>query len=183
MKLITSDGKAIKSMIASIGKRSASLKSDIDVAARCCILHAVEFGDITLADALLKAMGDGWRLNALRAWFGEFGPVIWVPKDANTKKEAHFGINKERRAVMLAELNKDRDAVVGKLAKVMAYWEFKPEPEFEGFDLPKEIEKLVAKARKIEADPVKAAKSDLTGIDKLMAYGFGRAADRRPLNQ
>lgn len=163
------DAKAIKAKIASISKRSNTLKSDIDHVARCTLLHAVVHGDVTLADDLTKAMGDGWRLNALRAWFGAMGPFGWAAKDKATKRDAHFTLNKDKRNAMLAEYKADDKAFIAKLSGLKSYWEFKPEAEFEGFDLDKELKKLLARAKsKANTDKYPdQSKVNLSALPKL----------------
>lgn len=169
MAQIVHDAKAIKAKLASIAKRSTSIRNDVDYAARCIILHAVVHGDVTFAGDLTVAMGDGWRLNALRAWFGNFGPMGWANKTKD--KAAHFTLNKDKRNEMLEAYTNDAKAFVQKLENYPTYWAFKPEAEFEGFDLIKEAKKLLARA-KAKADPEKypdQSKINLAGLAQLEA--------------
>lgn len=157
----THDGGVIGHMIQSIANRSTALRNDCHIAAVSCIMHATKHGDVMYAQRLIEAMGEGWRLNALRAWFGKFGPFTWVAKTKD--KAGHFGLDKDKRKLMLAELEADEDAVGKKLSEV-TYWEFKPETEFMGFDLLKEIKKLIKRASTVKEDEGKAEHPD-TKID------------------
>ena len=153
----TTAGAMIAAMCDNIAGRSASLKTDMHVAAVSCIGHASLHGDVMYAQRLVEALGDGWRLNALRAWFIKFGPYTWVTKTKD--KPAHFALDKAKRDSMKAEFEADEAAVFDKLGKV-TFWDFKPEPEFEGFDLLKEAKKLVKKANGIKGDKDKMAHPD-----------------------
>lgn len=66
----------IKALITSIGRAAAKLRKDIQTAAVECLIHAVQHGDVTLADNLIEAVGKGTRKASLRAWFELNGPFV-----------------------------------------------------------------------------------------------------------
>jgi len=62
--------------IGSIGRASAKLTKDIQTTAVGCVEHAVNHGDVTLADQLVDALGKGLRKASLRAWFEKNAPMF-----------------------------------------------------------------------------------------------------------
>ena len=62
--------------IGSIGRASAKLTKDIQTTAVGCVEHAVNHGDVTLADQLVEALGKGLRKASLRAWFEKNAPMF-----------------------------------------------------------------------------------------------------------
>jgi len=169
---ITTDGKAISAMVADIKTRSGVLKGDIHIAACSIIAHAVKHGDATLAThmptIITDALGDAWRLNALRQWFEEFGPFTWHAKEGD--KPAGFRIDKARRTAMSAEMQKTGETeYVDKLVTVKTYWEFKPEPEFKAFSTLAMLGRLVAEAKKKAADDKRKAigKDEFVGLSDI----------------
>lgn len=170
----TTAGAMIAAMCDNLAGRSTSLKGDTHIAAVSCIGHASLHGDVMYAQRLVEALGDGWRLNALRAWFIKFGPFTWVPKTKD--KPAHFALDKAKRDSMKAEFEADEDVVFERLGKV-TFWDFKPEAEFEGFDFVKEAKKLLKKAKSIKDDKDKMAHPD-TKIDAAMLAAVESAIER-----
>jgi hypothetical protein len=65
--------------IGNIGRASKKLTADIQSTAVACVAHAVQHGDVTLADQLVDALGKGLRRASLRAWFETNGPFV-LPK-------------------------------------------------------------------------------------------------------
>lgn len=169
---ITTDGKLITKMLGDVQKRSGELKGDVHILACSVIAKAIKDGDATQAthmpDALTEALGEAWRLNALRQWFEAFGPFKWHAKDGD--KPAGFKIDKDRRKAMVKDMDDLGEAeYLDKLVTVKTYWEFKPESEFKPFDLVAMLGRIVSEAKKKAADDKRKAigKDDLTGLTEV----------------
>ena len=121
--------KAIKSAITSIKTRGTRLDSDIQNAALAVINHVELHGDVTLVNTLIAAMPKGSRINALLAWLENFGKVRW-----NKKKKC-----------MVYDGKKNTD-IAGGQAK--SWLEFKPEPEYNGWD---DKAQLIALVKRMKA--------------------------------
>lgn len=76
--------------IGAIGKAAAKLTRDVQSCATDCAWHAVEHGDVTLADQLIDALGKQGRKASLRAWFEKHTPM-YLPKGKDK-----FAFDKER---------------------------------------------------------------------------------------
>jgi hypothetical protein len=85
------EAKVIRSRITQVGTLAASVQQEIHVLACSIVGHALQHGDVTLADALLQGVGKGVRHQALVAWFETFGPFRFNTKDGV------FGLNKKSR--------------------------------------------------------------------------------------
>lgn len=64
---------AIKVVIASAGQ----LQTTIHELSLECMEHAMEHGDVTLADLIVKELPKGQRVEALKTWFETFSPIRW----------------------------------------------------------------------------------------------------------
>ncbi len=170
---LTTDGKAITAMAKDLKSRSDSIKPDIHILSCSVVAHAVEHGDATKATLLptivTEALGEGWRLNAMRQWFEAIGPFTWVAKTDD--KAAGFRINKEKRAKMKADLDKlGETKYLAKLAKSKTFFEFKPEAPYEEFSFKKQLAALIKKAQGKKEDEARVAKGgdDFAGLDKAI---------------
>lgn len=91
--------KQIVKEISSIGKMAVKLRDKIHVVACSVVGHALEHGDVTLADRLLVALGNGTRRQALVTWLETFGPFR-LTKDKDTGVHV-FGLSKSKRQELL----------------------------------------------------------------------------------
>ena len=64
-------------VIASIGKRSKTMRADIQNAAISSMCHAMDHGDLTLASKLVNAVSAS-NGTQVRKYMGAFMPVRWV---------------------------------------------------------------------------------------------------------
>ncbi len=169
---VTTDGDKLSAMTKDIKARSTLLRSDIHVASCSVIAHAVKHGDATLAThyptIVTEAMGEGWRLNALRSWFQDLGCFVWVAKEGD--KPAGFKIDKDKRKAMKAEMDKDEDAYLAKLIKLKTFWEYKPEPEFQVYSWRAVLAKAIKDAQRKQKDEARKAKGsdDFAGLDEAI---------------
>lgn len=123
--------------IGALAKRIASTVAEIQSIAVSIVLHAVQHGDVTLADELLAACGKGIRRASLTAWFELNGPFILV--------NGKFLLNKERRAKMTKI---PAEELAAKLAAIL-WQDAKPEPKLESvLDCAEQIEKFLARVAK-----------------------------------
>lgn len=75
--------------IAGIGKASAKLTRDIQVAAVNAIGYSIEYGDITIGQRLFEALGSSMRRQALVSYFEKHGQFCW---SATEKKFVFFKV-------------------------------------------------------------------------------------------
>lgn len=162
VKFVSHDSKEVNKQIASISKRSSGLRKDIAIAAASVVCHAVVHGDVTLSDKLIKAMGDGWRLNALREWFIAFGPFVYNESDKV------FNLDKAKRTELKKEYDADRTKFVTKLV-AEPFYDFKPEPEFKPIDIPAMLKRALKQAEKAANDKANAKAHNLVGLNELRA--------------
>lgn len=64
--------KQINGQIRGIAGRSTKLRGDIQVTACDVACHILEHGEVSLAQALLNAVGTGGNFESLAQWLGEF---------------------------------------------------------------------------------------------------------------
>jgi hypothetical protein len=94
----------------------------------CSVLrHVGEHGDVRVVAKFLASFPDMSRVNAVRAWFEEFGPVAF---EAN---KATFVKGKATRLGNAMEL---------------PFWKFKPEEAYKPVDAAAELERLIKKLLK-----------------------------------
>jgi hypothetical protein len=87
---MTATRETIVKQIGSIGKAAAKLTRDVQACAINVAWHAVEHGDVTLADSLVDAIGKQGRKASLRAWFEKNTPM-YLPKGKDK-----FAFDKDR---------------------------------------------------------------------------------------
>ena len=132
MELIT-DIKLIDKAIKSIQTRGKKLDADIQLTACSALNHCAEHNDPIYINRLIESMPKGSRVNALREFIAKFGNVIY---NEETKE---FNYQKGKKADIEGAME--------------SMWtEFKPEPEFKGFDLEASIKKLLDQAVKMAGD-------------------------------
>lgn len=89
------DKKQIVARIKSIGKISATLQDSIHEVACSIVGHALQHGDVTLADSLVQAMGKGTRHQAIVTWLETFGPFTFKKNEDGSHS---FALNRKKRA-------------------------------------------------------------------------------------
>lgn len=94
--------------IGRIGKAAAKLTADIQLCAVECGMHAIEHGDVTLADRLVDAVGKGVRRASLRAWF-ECNTPMYLPKGKDK-----FAFDAERVKAMRADTATHREEITAR---------------------------------------------------------------------
>lgn len=119
--------KAIETALMSIAKRGAELQHDTHVAACSVLQHVGKHSDVRLIESLLTAVPDMTRKNAIRAWFEEFGPVMF----------------EDEKAVFV----KGKRTLVGD-AWAKPFWSFKPEEKYVPLDLAAAFKSFVKKLEK-----------------------------------
>ena len=125
--------------IGNIGKAAKKLTADIQETAVDCALHAVQHGDVTLADQLVDALGKGLRRASLRAWF-ERNACMYLPKGKD--KFAYDGERaKTMRAIPEAELRESLMAMPWEEAKA-------EEPIVSVFDVSEAFDKFLKRIEK-----------------------------------
>ena len=134
-----SNAKAIGIKIQSIAKRSTTLRADIQAVGIDIIRHIDEHGEVSLANQLYLAIGNGGHKAALGQWFLNYAKVS-ANSNPKTKDEKPFLFKAEKVTdVESAMINKWYDAVKA--------------PELDKlFDLHAAIEALLKKATKADAE-------------------------------
>ena len=132
------NAKAIGIKIQSIAKRATTLRVDIQSVGIDIIRHIDEHGEVSLANQLYLAIGDGGHKAALGQWFLNYAKVS-ANSNPKTKDERPFLFKAEKVTdVESAMINKWYDAVKA--------------PELDKlFDLHAAIEALLKKATKADS--------------------------------
>lgn len=130
---------AILKKIGAIGRKAKTLTSDIQDCAVDCALHAIQHGDVTLADQLVDALGKGLRRASLRAWFERNGPM-YLPKGKDK-----FAFDAERAKAM----RKTPEAEQREALMALPWEEAKPEePVVSVFDVSEAVGKFIKRLEK-----------------------------------
>ena len=134
-----SNAKAIGLKIQSIAKRATTLRTDIQAVGIDIIRHIEEHGEVSLANQLYLAIGNGGHKAALGQWFLNYAKVS-ANSNPKTKDERPFLFKAEKVTdVESAMINKWYDAVKA--------------PELDKlFDLHAAIEALLKKATKADSE-------------------------------
>lgn len=98
------EANQIKKMIGTIGKGAAKLAAQVQLCAIECLIHAVNHGDITLAQHLIEALGKGGRKATLFAWFELYGPFVVSQGKLTYRKEPLEALKNEGDAAIRARL-------------------------------------------------------------------------------
>jgi hypothetical protein len=150
------NGQTLVKMGDHIIGQAKSMSKRIQQWAVYAALHTAQFGDTTEVTRVLKELSDaGIRSNALRFWFchkDTGAPFKWLPKEGELP--ARLGYDKDKAEKLAERYAADPDAVVQFLLS-KRFETMSKEPEFEGFDLQKMVNRLVAQATKVKADPTK----------------------------
>jgi len=134
MKLII-DGAELTKFIDKVCADHKNVEGRIHIAACSALYHANEHRNADMMMRLMAGLGGSVRRNALIAWAVEFG-----------KLEA----TADGKSVQFAE--KELDEKAQELAQNKPFWDFKPEPPFQAFDLNAQIQALIKKAEKAAND-------------------------------
>lgn len=124
---IATDVDSLLKMIEAAGTHYQTARRVTQVAAVNVLIHAAKHGDYSFADKLVGVCGDS---QALVKWFEEFGGLTVDPEAKGFKGwegKQHIKDNLE-------------------LAKATMFWTFKAPNPYAGFDLDKQLEKLITKA-------------------------------------
>jgi hypothetical protein len=137
------DKVQILKQIGSIGRASAKLTKDVQSTATACAIHALEHGDVTLADQLVDALGKGMRKTSLRAWFETNAPMFIA------KGKDKFSFDSERAKTMrlldVVELESNLMA--------LAWEEAKPEEKVVSiFDVSESFDKFMKRIESMTKD-------------------------------
>ncbi len=129
---------ALKSIV-TCGKK---LDNSIHRFAVSAALHTAVNGNPHWINELIANMPAGSRVNALREWFTNFGPVSY------SEKTKLFVTDKEHAASMVSEIAEGAVLPIDLEAGLLQPWtEFKPDPEYQTMDFAKVIKIAVVKAQ------------------------------------
>lgn len=161
--LITEAAK-LTAALDTIKTSGAKLEQLVHTAAVSSMHHADQHGDIGFMTRLIDVLPGFARRNALIAWaiaFGKFKPS----EDGKSVEYDKFG-------------KTDLSA-----AEKTPFWEFKPEPAFQPFDLQAELAKLLKRAEKSLKDERNSIDSDdLIAVRELAAKAKPMAVKDQPAN-
>lgn len=145
-KLYTSD-KAIADATAKWGAAGQSHQAEAHVLALSVLQRFGKSHDIRIVAAFIKAMPEMSRVNSLKDWFAEFGPIS-------------FG--EDGKTVTFV---KDKPTTMGP-ANAMPFWKFSPEKAYVAMDPVKALQSL---QKKLETDAKKTGKNHTALINALKA--------------
>ena len=154
MKFIDTDAKIV-AMIASIGKRGASIQSDIHRAGcsifnRWCMSQDVSTA-VKHLNMLLEQLPTMVRKNSFKEWGVCMGGLVW-------SAENQFAYNKKKTVITVKEVQE---------AKAKAFWEFKPEPEYKATVLNDLLISALKRAEKVKKNGIDVKKGDVIDDDQL----------------
>jgi len=156
MKFIETDAKIVE-MIASIGKRSATLQADIHRAACSIFNRWCVGGDVSTAvkhlNMLLEQLPTMVRKNSFKEWGVSMGGLVW-------STDGEFAYDKNKTKITVKQVQE---------AKAKAFWEFKPEPEYKATVLNDILIKAVKVAEKAMKDGIDSSKGDVIDAAQLTA--------------
>jgi hypothetical protein len=78
--------KQIETQIKTVKTNGTKIDALIHETAVQCLAHAEAHGDVRLATRLIEAMPKSGRAEALKFWFSEFGPLVWVSQKETGKQ-------------------------------------------------------------------------------------------------
>jgi uncharacterized beta-barrel protein YwiB (DUF1934 family) len=178
MDFYIKDGKKATAFIRETCKSMRGIEARLHVAAVTCAMHAIEHGDVTMAQNFLSGLDNAGknalRLASLKQWFisdrcpfkwGKHGGVATVVYDKVKADKLHQAYDA------------DPEAFVQDMAEVPFYMENK-EPEFKGFDLLKALNTAIARAEKMQTEHPDDARVDVTGLDDVKAIVAKLAASK-----
>ena len=165
-------------------------KDNLQNYATCIVMHAVEYGDVTYATKLvddLKAR-KALRVDSLAKWFVTVGCMeVKTTEHTDDKGKVHkvqsFTLNKERRNILKSLVKLEGKAKVASDIKRQPWVDAKKMPNpYEGFDLAKELNKLIGRAKKAKDKHGDDAKTviDPSIMNKLIAINAGVAGNGGP---
>lgn len=131
---IVKGAAAIEKAVTSAINAGKKYELALHTAAVSCLNHVAEHNDPALLNKLFANLSGVTRKAAFIEWANKFGNVEYVPESKS------FAYTK----------GKEQD-IAG--AMDAPFWEFKPEPEWQPFDLKAQLASLVKRAEKASADP------------------------------
>jgi hypothetical protein len=163
--VVTSDLKRLGAMIGNIKLRLGSLNEDIQLCVMSCVLAAIEHSDVASATRLYEAC-TGLRQRALVVWLAKHGPFGFAGKTKD--KAEHFTLDKAALEDYQTRLAKNRDTFLAKMDKDK-WWDAVPPERIQGFDLVKELGRLLSRAEKAKENDKVAHHPDTKISDKLLS--------------
>jgi len=156
MKFIETDAKIVE-MIASIGKRSATLQSDIHRAACSIFNRWCVSSDVSTAvkhlNMLLEQLPTMVRKNSFKEWGVSMGGLVW-------STDGEFAYDKKKTKISVKQVQE---------AKAKAFWEFKPEPDYKPTVLNDLLIAVLAKAKKTKKNGISKVNGDVIDDAQLTA--------------
>lgn len=161
----------ITKRLASIKRTSGKLQDDIHHVACHIVGHALEHGDVTLADKLLDAMGAGARGQAMIAYLETFGPFRFETKSGV------FALNRQKKADMLAEHS--ANAWVDNLLAGVKWYDYTKERKQSIYDVEKMVVGIInAASSKVNKGEVVANAELLRDLQLIVAkYRVSKLTD------
>jgi hypothetical protein len=149
-KLELKSASLINKGIANIALTGKKLEDEIGRIAAMIVLHAVEYGDISAADRLCKAVAEtGHRNGALGKWFVDTGCArIKSTKDGD-KTKTSFGVDEAKAKAIKERIAKTSAATVAGELRAVKWNLSKPkEDTYQGFNLESLLRSLTKRADK-----------------------------------
>jgi hypothetical protein len=168
----STDATMLDAYISKIASRAKTLTEDIHTTLVGALMHCVEHGNPVYIQRLDDALNDGFWKRGFRTFVVELGPVDWVKQEGKPGKDgykpAHWSLNKDKRKAIQAKLDTHLATLIG-----TPYWKYADQKsdEFEGFNIPELLRRLVARAERVAKDEAKAnhEKNNWHGLAELKA--------------
>lgn len=147
-----------------VGTKSAELHSLIAITGASVIMVAIEEGKVGPANAMIEALGDGFRRNSFRDWLVKFGPFRY------DEKQKTMVLHKDKRASLQSTMTKTGKVKFASKIVALPFFKWKPEEKYKEFNFAQQLAALMATANKLKLGDTKGynpEKIDLDGMDEV----------------
>lgn len=151
--------------IASLKVSGKALQAKTHALAMACTRHAIQHGDSTLMDKLIKGLPAMARANALKSWALAYGPFRWDGKANN----GEGGIRYKKRETY------DLDQ-----ADAEPFYVFEKEAKFKPFDLDKALHSLLKRAEAASSDSRNHVNTDTLNALQKVGIASGKLPAKVP---
>lgn len=148
--------KGVDSVIQAAINSAKTMREKVQLAGVAVLMHAEKHGDYSKAAVLVDGLGNGVNSGALVEWFVEFGGLEIGKAEVDGKKVDTF-VGWKGKAYIREKFAE---------AKCTAWWEFKKQNPYAGFDLADALKKVVKSA---EGALAKIDDAESEGDDALAA--------------
>lgn len=144
-------------LVKSISLRSRKLEKDIQTAAIGAIFYSVCYGDVTIGERLLPALGNGIRKQLLLTFLEKYGQFAWSKEAKKLVYRKNEGISitlteegKEPQKFEVADLHENAELAEAYADSIKEFWTnvLPPEVLKSAFDCEAEVSRFIKRMEK-----------------------------------